>query len=44
MYLLQNTVSGRFKYFHFYNAGPFLEAVINIAKPLLSRKFMERVC
>ena len=34
---------GRFKAFHYYNAGTFFETMMTMFKPFLEKKYQERV-
>ena len=42
-FFFQKKLPGRFKGFHFYNAGTLLDAFMMIFKPFLDKKFQERV-
>ena len=45
MYFLfyKKNIPGRFKAFHYCNAGTFFELIMGMIKPFLSKKFQERV-
>ena len=39
----QKNMPGRFKAFHYYNAGTLFDAMMAFAKPFLDKKYKERV-
>jgi len=39
----QKNMPGRFKAFHYYNAGVFFETMMAIARPFLDKKYQERI-
>jgi len=41
--VLQNAMPGRFKGFHYYNAGPIFDTLMAMVKPMLSKKMQDRV-
>jgi hypothetical protein len=41
--MFQGNFYGRFKGFHYYNIGPAFEGFMAVMKPLLSKKFRDRV-
>ncbi|ELU00286.1 hypothetical protein CAPTEDRAFT_229063 [Capitella teleta] len=41
--MFQGNFYGRFKGFHYYNIGPAFEGVMAVFKPLLSKKFRDRI-
>ena len=42
-FILQNAFPARYKGFHYYNMSPIFEGILTLIKPIMSKKWTDRV-